>query len=379
MDFIIDGNAYLNVAVSIIKNIIRRDKTIGSDYYVNDIFNDGKFILKEEAKIQFRNFCLTYLYSLLAPIGNRIDSVHFVFDSRSWRKDFTSKFFEKVKFSSDSAPEEFAYKGKRKYDDKIYLFFNYFQKELLPAITDKTNINCYRIPETEGDDIISYLCEIIKNDIMIYTVDGDIRQLTYSSGKNVIVIYPKQMSKHKKLCVPQELNPDFAQDEIDDFFSLNESHIIKSTMTRTLNILKQKDYVEYQVDPVLEIFTKIFRGDKKDNIPKMDKMTPTKTDKMINLIKEEYGNNSINLLDMLDESFINFVIKNLSILNKITDINKLKDIRKHFLFNTRLIRLSSKLFPPKVVKNLKENISASEFKKFGFKNYTKLKNNPTSI
>lgn len=379
MDFIIDGNAYLNVSISVIHNILRNDKNIGQTYYVNDIFNEDKFILKENVKIQFRNFCLTYLYSLIAPIGNRIDSVHLVFDSKSWRKEYIKRFFESDLFDSDSAPAEFVYKGNRKKDDKIFLFFEYFQNEIIPALVKETNINYHRIPETEGDDIIAYLCDIIKNDIMIYTVDGDMKQLTYSNGKNVIVIYPKQTSKHKKICIPQNWNPSFAEDEEDNFFSLNESHIIKSAVTKAVSIFKEKEYVEYEIDPVEEIFTKIFRGDKKDNIPKMDKMTPIKTNRLVNLIRSEYGNYSINLLDKLDDSFINFVIKNISILNKITDINKLKDIRRHFIFNAKLIRLSISMFPKKVNISLNEHINIEKFKKFKFKSYTQLKNNPSSI
>lgn len=379
MDFIIDGNAYLNVAVSIIKNLLYKDKNIGSNYYVNDIFNEGQTILKEEVKIQFRNFCLTYLYSLIAPVGSKIGSVHLVFDSKSWRKEYIKKTFEHHEFDSDAAPEEFTYKGNRKKEDHIYLFFDYFQKEIVPHLIEKANINVYRIHETEGDDIIAYLCQVIQDDILIYTVDGDMKQLTYSTGKNVIVIYPKQMSKHKKLCVPQEWTPTLAHDEIDNFFSLNESNFSKPTIDKTISILKEKDYVEYIIDPVDEIFTKIFRGDKKDNVPKMDKMTPIKSSKLISTIKSEYGNNSINLLDKLDDNFITFVIKNISILNKVTNIDKLKDIRKHFIFNTKLIRLSSKLFPDSVVKNLEEAIDTSQFKKFNFKNYTNLKNNPSII
>lgn len=379
MDFVVDGNAYLNVAISVAKSMAYKDKSIGPQYYVEDMLNDGEFILRESIKIQFRNFCLNYFYSLIAPVGNKIGRVHLVFDSKSWRKDYIKKFFAQDNFDSSIAPTEFVYKGNRKKDDMIYLFFDYFQNVIVPHLVNEAGVNYYRIKGTEGDDIIAYLCEKLKTDILVYTVDGDIRQLTYSSRKNIIVIYPKQMSKHKKVCVPEEFNPAFAEEEDDNFFSLNESHVTKPAILKTISVLKDKDYVEYTVDPVYEIFTKIFRGDKKDNIPKMDKMTPTKTTKMIELIKGEYGKHSINLLDKLDETFINFIVKNISILNKVNDINKLKDIRKHFLFNARIIRLSSKLFPQVVQDNLKDNIKMDEFTKFNFKQFTHLKNNPSLI
>jgi len=116
MDFVIDGNAYLNVAISVTKSIAYRDKSIGSKYYVNDIFNDGKSILKEEVKIQFRNFCLNYMNSLIAPVGNKLNRVHLVFDSRSWRKNYIRKFFNDSNFETSVAPAAFKYKGNRKKD-----------------------------------------------------------------------------------------------------------------------------------------------------------------------------------------------------------------------------------------------------------------------
>jgi hypothetical protein len=379
MDFIVDGNAYLNIAISVTRSMAYKDKSIGSKYYVNDIFNEGEFILKDQVRIHFRNFCLNYFNSLVAPIGKKLDRVHLVFDSKSWRREYIRKFFNSDSFSTDVAPTEFTYKGNRKKDDTIHLFFDYFQKEIVPILVEMAGINYYRIYDTEGDDIIAYLCETLDTDILIYTVDGDMKQLTYSSDKNIIVIYPKQMSKHKKICVPREFRPDLAQDEVDNFFSLNESHVTTSTISKTINTLKNRDYVEYVIDPVLEIFTKIFRGDKKDNIPRIDKMTPTKTTKLIELIKNEYGDKSIGLLDDLDETFINFIVKNISILNKINDISQLKDTRNHLLFNARIIRLSSKLFPERVRTSLDEHIKNNITTKFDLNSFTKLKNNPSLI
>ena len=37
MNIVIDGNAFLNVAVSIVKNILSADKRIGEKYYVSDL------------------------------------------------------------------------------------------------------------------------------------------------------------------------------------------------------------------------------------------------------------------------------------------------------------------------------------------------------
>ena len=59
MDLIIDGNAFINVAISVTKSLSFKDKRTGDAYYVNDLFNDGGFILKEHVKVTFRNFCFT--------------------------------------------------------------------------------------------------------------------------------------------------------------------------------------------------------------------------------------------------------------------------------------------------------------------------------
>lgn len=378
MDFIIDGNAYLNVAVNVTKNICFRDKTVGAKYYVNDIFNEGKYILKEQVKIEFRNFCINYLNSLIAPVSSKIHRVHLVFDSSSWRKEYIDDFFETSTFKTDSAPEKFKYKGNRKKDDHIYLFFDYFQNEISKKLVDTCGVNYYRIRGTEGDDIIAYLCEIIDSDALIYTVDSDIRQLTFSNKNNVVVIYPKQTSGHKKICVPDEPNPSSAEDEVDNFFSLNETHVVSSPIDHIVSTLKNKDYVEYKIDPISEIFNKIFRGDAKDNIPKMDKMTPSKSERLIDEIRSQYGKESIRLLDSSDSRFIDFVIQKISVLNKVNDIEKLTEIRKHFMFNSKIIRLSSSVFPDKVKESL-EDIKPSEFKRFNFKKFTNIKNNPSLI
>lgn len=379
MDFLIDGNAYLNVALSVTRSILYKDKGVGKKYYVNDIFNEGKYILKEEVKVQFKKFCINYLSSLIAPVGSNIDRVHLVFDSRSWRKEYINKAFEKNLFDSEVAPVKFDYKGNRKKDDKIYLFFEYFQDEIIPVLIRETNINYYRIPGTEGDDIIAFLCEKIENDILAYTVDGDLRQLVYNKDKNIILIYPKQMSKHKKLFVPKELHPDLADDEDDNFFSLTESHIVEPSMSKTIKTLKNKDYFEYVVDPVTEIFTKIFRGDKKDNIPKLHKMTPIKTNKLILEIKKDYGNSSIDLLDSLDKDFIGYIVEKISLLNKINDLNKLQDIQKHFIFNSKIIRLSSSLFPEKIKTLLEKDFESKTFLSFDNKRFSNIKNNLSII
>jgi hypothetical protein len=68
MDLIIDGNAFINVAISVTKSLSAKDKRTGDAYYVNDLFNDGGFMLKDHVRVTFRNFCFTYLNTVKSKI-----------------------------------------------------------------------------------------------------------------------------------------------------------------------------------------------------------------------------------------------------------------------------------------------------------------------
>jgi hypothetical protein len=378
MDLVIDGNAFLNVALSVVKGSNQRDNRSEETYYVNDIFNDT-YILKEHVKVGFRNFCFNYFTSLITPIGPFLESVHIVFDSKSWRKEYTKNFFNDSDFKTTSAPDEFNYKGNRKYYDYQYLFFDYFQKILMPKFIDECGVNEYVVNGAEGDDIIAYLCDSIKGDIMIYTVDQDIKQKVSNSSRNIIVIVPKQMSKHKKVFIPETFNPELAEEEEDNFFSLNESHITGSKIDKIIENLVKKDYVEYRVDPIEEVFQKILRGDKSDNISKINSITPTKARKIIDAINLQFGETSLDLLDNFDESLFNFILSQIETLNKIKESDKLEEIRKHLIFNTRIIRLSVKVFPEEIQDNLEEFFNGYRVTRFKSKEYQRLKNNQSLI
>ncbi len=96
------------------------------------------------------------------------------------------------------------------------MFFDYFQQVLIPVLSEKCGINYYRLKGTEGDDLIAYLCETLGKDILIYSVDQDLKQLVGSFNRNILLIVPKQMSKAKKIFIPQNLVPDLAEDEEDE-------------------------------------------------------------------------------------------------------------------------------------------------------------------
>jgi 5'-3' exonuclease len=377
MDLIIDGNAFINVAISVTKNLTLKDKRTGEAYYVNDLFNDGSFILKEHVRLSFRNFCFTYFNSLIAPIGNNLGRVHFVFDSKSWRKEYISSFFESADFKTTSAPTEFSYKGKRKYDEFQYLFFDYFQQIIIPALNEKCGVNYYRLKGTEGDDIIAYLCEVLDEDILIYSVDQDLKQLVGRSDKNVLLIVPKQMSKTKKLFLSDRVIP--TTDELNDFFSLNETHIGGSTIEKVVKYLKNKDYIEYCIDPTEEVLSKVLLGDKSDNIPKLISLTPSKSKKIFSVITEKFKDSILDRLDDLDEDLINELVNEIIKVNKLKDFDKIEETREHLLFNIKIIRLSPKVFPDDIRESLERFFLSREILTFNNKEFIQLKNNQIEL
>lgn len=379
MDLIIDGNAFINVAISVTKSVAFKDKRVGETYYVNDLFNEGNFLLKDQIKVSFRNFCFTYLNSLIVPIGSALTNVHFVFDSKSWRKEYINGFFEASDFKTTSAPTEFTYKGNRKYEDHQYLFFDYFQNVIMQTLVEKCGVNSYRFKNMEGDDIIAHLCSILKDDLLIYSVDQDLKQLVENPSKNVLLIVPKQMSKTKKLFVPTALLPDQAEDEEDGFFSLSDNHITGSAIEKVIKNIKSKEYVEHKVNVSEEILSKVLLGDKSDNIPKVTSITPTKAKKVISNLQQKFDTKLIDLVDELDSNFLDAFISEIAEVNKVKGQDKIDEIRTHLIFNIKIIRLSTKVFPDEIREALVSYFDTYSITKFSNRDFNLLKNNLSSL
>ena len=102
MDFIIDGHSFLNVSLNVTKNMVFNDRTLGNKYWVEDLFNEGEYLLKDQVRIFFRNFCLNYLNSIIYTVSPKVDNVHIVFDCKSWRKEYLIDFFSFEFFSYSS-------------------------------------------------------------------------------------------------------------------------------------------------------------------------------------------------------------------------------------------------------------------------------------
>lgn len=378
MILLIDGNAFINVAISVTKSVSANDKRTGDKYWVDDLFNDGQYMLKEHIKVSFRNFCLTYLNSLCAPVGHQLNGVHVVFDSKSWRKEYASEFFENRKFTSGSAPTEFKYKGSRLHEQQHHLFFDFFQKNMMPTLEEKCGVQQYRVNDAEGDDLIAYLCGQLNDDILIYSVDQDLKQLLHTPGKNVLLMVPKQMSKTKRLFVPETLVIHEEASVLDDFFSLSESDVSGSTIEKLISTLKGKDYKEIRVNPTFEILSKILGGDKSDEIPKITGVTPKKMEAVISAVLEKFGESIIDKIDSIAPDFLEFTISEIAKVTKAKE-DALEDIRDHLNFNIKIIRLTPSFFPEPILSSIKDTVALKEERRFNYREFTQIKNNPNLL
>ena len=378
MLYIIDGNAYINVAISVTKSILSRDKSIGKEYYVDDIFSieENKKILKEQTRTTFRDFCLNYLVSIIAPVHKEVDEVHIVFDSKSWRKEYVSNFFNVKGHDNISSVKEFKYKeGRKKRDENIHLFFEYFQRTIAHHLKEKTGINFHRISGLEGDDIIAHLCKTIDKNTVIYTVDKDMIQLIRGNEKYVVVIFPKQMSKHKKIYIPKN----YEREETSDFFDLDEA-AFGSSLERISSNFLEKGYVKYAIDSNEDILKKIIGGDKSDHIPRLYKMTKSKVDRVCETINEKYKGEILCNLDELNEEFINTCVSEMCKLNKASTDEEIDSLKDHLFLNIKLIRLSYNMLPD----SLKNEVDLNErnkkpYLKFRYYKLLQLKNKSVLI
>ena len=366
MNIVIDGNAFLNVATSIVKNILSTDKRIGEKYYVSDLMSDQEFMLKQASKDAFKTFSLNYLGSIFAPFKDNISSVFFVFDSKSWRKKFIKEHF------AEHGEGDFSYKGQRKYDDKIYLFFDYFQNEILPVLSNEYGILANRVQGAEGDDLITYICENLKEDICIWSVDKDLTQLLESKERKVILLMPKMMTKFKKIYTTEDFNATAETSPEVDLFNFELAAIDNSTATNILSDLLKKDYQHFKIDPTLDVLTKVIAGDQSDNIPRAHpKLTATKVTKVIDVIRERLDWTKIKpLIDQNDPGFMTILNEVICETLKIDEPGESQTIRNNINRNRTIIRLSTQVFPQEITEAISKSIKLENRRRF---NYFKFK------
>jgi 5'-3' exonuclease len=160
---------------------------------------------------------------------------------------------------------------------------------------------------------------------------------------------------------------------------LNDAHISGATIEKTISNLVSKDFVEHKVDFIPETLSKIFLGDKSDNIPKITGITPVKSTKLITQLTEKFGESLISELDDISDSILNELVEGIQTLNKIKDQDKLNEIRDNIVLNIRLIRLSTKVFPEEIRDAIEEEFKSTQLSQFNYREFLNLKNNQTSL
>jgi hypothetical protein len=376
MNLIIDGHAFLNVSINVTKSAVERDLRVGKQYWIHNLLED-RDTLKEHAKVYFKNFIFTYLGSLINTIGSPLEGVHFVLDSKSWRRQYIIDYFKNNEFKTDSAPLDFKYKDNRNHENNHYLFFEYFEEILLTLLINECNLNFYKVEGAEGDDWVAYLCETLKSDIFIYTVDQDIKQLVHSMDKNIAILMPKQQSKNKKVIV-SKWSPVKPIEE-DSFFSIDASHI-SSKFSSVVSSFENKSYSRFEIDPNYEVLNKILLGDKSDSIPRLLKMTQSKFDKIFEVVSQKIDPTQIiNRIDSQDSELIDALIEELCKTFKILNLDDQVELREHLFFNISIIRLNSIFFPSEVRDALNDKFATVNPKKFKLKDFNQLKSNTYNI
>ena len=363
MNIVIDGNAFLNVSTSIVKNMIQNDKRIGEKYYVTDLLDDSKFTLKDQAAQTFKKFVLNYFSSIISPFKGGVGAVYFVFDSKSWRKQYIKDYFKK-----EETDPTFTYKGNRKYDDKIYLFFELFQNEILLDLKEMGAVSA-RVQGAEGDDLIAHIVDSLPGDICIWSVDKDLIQLLENKNRSVILTTPKMMTKNKRLFVSTVKR----LEEKIDIFNLDNSSVNNSTINEVTKELINRDFVKYEVDPTQELITKILGGDDSDSIPRVHpKMTKSKVEALIIKLKESGWEELLPKIRKTDSEIVDKIVKLASTELKLNTEETQDQFKKALLFNIKIICLSVNQVPEHISELIQEAFNFNQSKKFdvsAFKKY----------
>jgi hypothetical protein len=365
MNIVIDGNAFLNVSASIVKNMLHNDKRIGEKYFVSDLLDDSKFVLKQQAATTFRTFVINYFSSIVSPFKGSTGAVFFVFDSKSWRKEYIKQFFSEGAQGADT----FEYKGNRKYDDKIYLFFELFQNQILSELKEMGAVSA-RIIGAEGDDLIAHIVDEFEGDLCIWSVDKDLIQLLESGKRTVILVTPKMMTKNKRVFVAHRKQEDAPV----DIFNF-ESAVDNSNIDELLKEFTQRDFVKYEVDPAEELMLKILGGDSSDAIPRVHpKMTKSKVEAVISKLKQNEGDWSMLVHKLrTNDPYVKDMIVEASTKELKLATQELQDqFRKTLNFNIKIICLSIDHVPAKLSGSIRESFDFSLVKRFdinAFKKY----------
>ena len=120
--------------------------------------------------------------------------------------------------------------------------------------------------------------------------------------------------------------------------------------------------------------TKVLSGDKSDNIPRVHpKLTPAKTTRVIELVKESFDWNTIKgLIDSGDSAFMPALNNITCEVLKIDEPSETLAIQNNLLRNRSIIRLHTAMFPTEITEAIANSVKLNDRKRF---NYFKFKKN----
>lgn len=341
------------------------------------------YILNKEPGEQFNEFFMSYFNSLIYPIRKNINKIIFVFDrGRSWRKIYLEEHFK------DNPARQFEYKAGRKSDhnNKMFLYFNYFNDTLKYKLNTLPGISIIEGSHIEADDFFKYIVDQHKDEKnIIWSIDSDLQQLLKYENEECwnIMITPKGTNKNKKIYANKEFIDNFIDYKPSIFnFAIDSENSIKGSMK---NLIANKDYKSYDIDPYYTLVDKIISGDKSDSIPNLFNGIPelenkeeftkltTKIVKKYNIdIFEDISNN----IDGVVESLVDTVHEVWPKMN-ISDKHTL--IKSNLMLNEKLIRLHLDNMPEyiteKIVVKYNEFLNNTKFDYMTFNNFIKIKAN----
>lgn len=304
---------------------------------------DGRFLSQEEERSLFVRKLIDDLNSIIAIFPKHsIERLVWAQDSKSWRKDL----IEKISYKGTRVKDE------EKVDwDSFYKLCDEFADAIKECgfIVSKEN-------RAEADDLLylwsSHLLDKEESSVII-TSDRDLNQCVRYDGKNLVCIF-NPVYKSKKFTFHNSVSGSTpTQDStIEDLFSARE----ENTADRLIKISSQ--YEQDFVDPDMVSFSKIFEGDKGDNIPsalqwkKIDKNGAEKvfsfTQKMTDTLSQDFTIDKALIEKIRTDETFRKKLATMAVSICKQDIDS-DYVAERILENTTLMYLDHSVIPPEII------------------------------
>jgi 5'-3' exonuclease len=275
------------------------------------------------------------------PTGGRLI---FTCDSRSWRKDVDI--------------EGGGYKDKERDGDWsiFYSLLRSFGEHL-----EKMGFIFSMVEGAEGDDLLYFWSDYFNTkgeNCVIVSGDHDLHQLARWKNDNWTVVWSNN-TKNDVLAVPIGWDENWLESD-DEVSVFNTTALFSDNRDLFSEILRKSEYREINSSDF--IFSKMISGDKGDTVPgiwemeknnKIYRMTPKKTEEVLTAFKESIYKD-LSIFDLIKNEEFLFWVSGIS-LRIIGDIDSTENRKKaisNLLRNYKLMWLDKYVIPPKVIKNV---------------------------